>query len=212
MEDFQPDEIMLAVPQMYFLVKTIGPYEVYSRYNAEGYNIDYNFVTNLGQAHLEYSLEDGTHGNLANLNESIYFPVIRETTIEGEPRVSIMQQTIAPWDSHTVNSNIIYSNLSISSSSKISFGIGMDPGSWNGTYGAVFSILVQDDKGVHEIFSKYINPNKNIGDRPWQNYLVDLGEFAGKSISVFFVTNAGPSRSNAYGWACWSNPLLLTSH
>jgi hypothetical protein len=83
---------------------------------------------------------------------------------------------------------------------------------WNESDGALFKILVQDNGGINEMFTKYNNPNKNVEDRKWQDYLVDLDEFSGKSISVYFVKTPGPGGNNAYDWAYWSKPLMLESH
>lgn len=209
---FPPDEIMRLVPERYFFVRAIGFYQIYSKYDAEGYSFEYSFVENFGQALQKYSLEDGTQGNLLYLNESIYIPAVEELTINNNSRVAIKHIPIAPWDSHIVDSNLIYRNISISAGSKLSFGIAMGPDSWTkDTDGVTFKILVQDDGGIHEIFSKHINHHENIEDRKWQDFLVDLNEFSGKSVSIYFVTNPGPARNNAYDWSYWSNPLVLKS-
>jgi hypothetical protein len=209
MSEFPSDEIMRSVPERYFFVKNIGLYMIYSKYNAEGYSIEYNFTENLGQALQRYSLEDGTGGNLIELNESIYLTVVQRITINGDSRVAIMQQTIAPWDSHTVDSDLVYSNVAVSLGSKLNFSVAMHPDAWNKTDGVIFKVLVQNETGVHEIFSRYVNPPENIEDRNWLDYSVDLNEFAGESISFHFVTNPGPNRSNAYDWANWGNPLMV---
>jgi hypothetical protein len=212
MSSFPSDEIMRIVPSKYFLVKSIGLYQIYSKHNTEGYSKAYDFIENLAQAYQKYSLEDGTMGNLKELNESIYLPLVQEITINNESRVALMQHPIAPWDSHTVDSNFVYSNISISKGSKLSFGIGMDPYVWDkDTDGVMFKIQIQDDKGIHDVFSSYVNPSKNSADRRWQDYSLDLDEFSGKSVSIYFVTNPGPNRNNAYDWAYWSKPLLLES-
>jgi hypothetical protein len=209
MTGFQPDEIMRSVPEKYFFVKNIGLYAIYSKYDAEGYSIEYSFIENLPQALQRYTLDNGTQGNIADLNNSIYLPVVEQLTINNESRVAIKQHPIALLDSHTVYSNIIYDNISISPHSELSFGIGIDPSVWNGTDGVNFRILVQDDGGIHEIFSRYNDPAKNVEDRKWQDYLVDLSQFGNKSISIYFVTDPGPNGNNAYDWAYWSRPLLL---
>lgn len=212
MTGFQPDEIMRLVPEEYFFVKDIGLYAIYSKYNAQGYSIGYSFVENLSQALQKYSLDNGTQGNIKDLGEPIYLPVVEQKTINNETRVAIKQHPIAVLDSHTAYSNIIYGNLSISPNSKLSFGIGIDPDAWNKTEGVTFRILVLDDSGVHEMFSEYDDPKNSVEDRKWQDYLMDLNEFGNKSISIYFVTDPGPTHNNAYDWAYWSKPLVLESH
>jgi hypothetical protein len=212
MTGFQPDAIMRAVPEKYFFVKNIGLYAIYNKYNAEGYSIEYSFIENLPQALQRYTLDNGTQGNITDLNNPIYLPIVEQLTINNESRTAIKQHPIAVLDSHTVYSDIIYNNISISPHSKLSFGIGIDPSVWNETDGVDFRILVQDDGGIHEMFSSFNDPAKNVGDRKWQDYVVDLNQFGNKSVSVYFVTDPGPTGNNAYDWAHWSNPLLLEGH
>jgi 4-amino-4-deoxy-L-arabinose transferase-like glycosyltransferase len=212
MSEFPPDEIMRSFPGKYFFVKNIGFYAIYSKYNAEGYSMEYSFIENLPQAPQRYTLDNGTQGYIADLNEPVYLPVVEQITINNESRVAIKQHPIAVMDSHKVYSNIVYDNISILPHSELSFGIGIDPIVWNRTDGVVFKILVQDDGEIHEMFSRYNDPYKNVEDRKWQDYLVDLNQFGNKSISIYFVTDPGPNGNNAYDWAHWSNPLLLEGH
>lgn len=212
MTGFQPDAIMRAVPDKYFFVKNIGLYAIYSKYNAEGYSIEYSFIENLPQALLRYSLDNGTQGNITDLNNSIYLPLVEQLTINNDSRTAIMQQTIAPLDSHAVDSEFVYDNVSISPGSELSFGIAINPDAWTEEPdGVLFKVLVQDEAGVHQIFSKYINPHANTEDRTWEDFLLDLTEFSGENVSIYFVTNPGPNGNNAYDWAFWSEPLLLES-
>jgi hypothetical protein len=44
MSEFPPDEIMRSFPGKYFFVKNIGFYAIYSKYNAEGYSMEYSFI------------------------------------------------------------------------------------------------------------------------------------------------------------------------
>jgi hypothetical protein len=213
MSGFQPDEIMHIVPSKYFLVKSIGLYQIYSKYNAEGYSIGYSFIENFGQAYRRYSFENGTEGDMTDLNESIYLPFVQEITINNESRATISQPAIAPLDLHIVDSNLIYNNIPVSAGSKLSFGVAMNPDSWTkDTDGVLFKILVEDKAGTNEIFSKYVSPHENTEDRRWQDFQVDLNEFAGEKVSFYFVIDPGPNLNNAYDWAVWSNPLLLNSH
>jgi hypothetical protein len=212
MSGFPLDEMMRSVPERYFFVKDIGLYSLYSKYNFEGYRIEYNFAQNLGQALQRYSLEDGTGGNLSELTESFYLPIVRAIVANGDSRVAIKQIPINPWDSHTVDSELIYTKVPVLPGSKLSFGIGMDPDVWSkDTDGVVFKIQIQDDEGIHEIFSSYTNPNIDPADRRWQDYSLDLDKFSGKSVAIYFVTTPGPNHSNSWDWAYWSNPLVLES-
>lgn len=212
MTGFLPDEIMRVVPEEYFFVKNVGLYAIYGKYDAEGYSTEYNFGSNLPQALQEYSLANGTRGYLKDLfNAQIYLPVIEELTINNDSRIAIKQHPLPVMDSQTAYSNLVFGNISVSQNSKLSLGIGIDPSVWNSTDGVTFKILLQDDAGLHEVFSRFSNPKENVGDRRWQDYLLDMVEFVGKKVSVYFVTDPGPSGNNGFDWAYWSKPLLVES-
>jgi 4-amino-4-deoxy-L-arabinose transferase-like glycosyltransferase len=214
MTGFPPDEIMQCVPENYFFVKNIGLYAIYSKYNSEGYSIGYSFIENLPQSLQEYCLDNGTQGDIKNLaNSQTYLPIVEQITINNESRSGIKQNPIADWDSHVVDSNIIYGNISVSPHSELSFGIGINPAAWNNTGGVVFEIVVQNQQGEQaEIFSKYMSPNSNVEDRGWQDYQLNLNKFQNESVSIQFVTELGPGGNSTYDWAYWSNPLLLDGH
>lgn len=211
MNRFPPDEIMYYVPQRYFFATSIGSYVIYSKYNAEGYCINYSFIENFDQTNMKYALENGTQGNIYDLNEPIYHALLEQITISNESRMAIKQIPIASLNQQIVNSYLIYNDLPIPSNSTLSFGIALHPDAWTkNTDGALFEILVKDEEGLRKVFSKYVNPHENIEDRQWQDFVVNLEEFGGKTVSIYFLTNPGLNRNNAYDWAYWSTPLLLT--
>jgi 4-amino-4-deoxy-L-arabinose transferase-like glycosyltransferase len=211
MTGFRPDAIMQYVPERYFFVKNIGLYAIYSKYNAEGYSTEYSFIEKFSDALQKYSLDNGTQGDIQDLHDPIYVPVVEQLSINNQSRPAIRQQTVPLLDSQMVDSDLIYNNVTIPLGSKLGFGIAIHPDAWNKTDGVLFKVLVEDDASVHEVFSKYNNPLQNIEDRRWQDYTLSLDEYGGKTVSVYFVTNEGPSGNNACDWAYWSNPLLLES-
>jgi hypothetical protein len=61
--------------------------------------------------------------------------------------------------------------------------------------GVLFRVTVYDE----ELLSVNKDPNKNVADRGWHSYLIDLSEYAGETIDLYLKTNTGPRYSCAWG-------------
>lgn len=135
---------------------------------------------------------------------------MEKITVNGIGRDVIRQYPILRWNSHIADSYRIYDNVSIQPNSKLKFGIAMHQDSCvKDTDGVTYKILVEDEQGVQEVFSAYINPKENTEDRKWKDHMVNLSGYAGKIIKIYFATN--PKNHNAYDWSYRSEPLLLKS-
>ena len=85
----------------------------------------------------------------------------------------------------------------------MAFAIGILPEAWEKiAQGIKFDIdvLAQGEKDT--IFSRVLQPKRNIGDRGWHNFIVPLDKYAGKSVSITFSTS-GSGDDLSYGWAAW---------
>lgn len=74
--------------------------------------------------------------------------------------------------------------------------------------GVVFRVSVNDD----EILNLTINPYKNPSDRHWQDFTLDLSEYAGEKVRIFLKTNPGTSRHEDRNgdFPVWGEPRLIT--
>ncbi len=52
------------------------------------------------------------------------------------------------------------------------------------------------------IFSRVLQPKRNIGDRGWHNFIIPLEQFSGKTISIIFRTS-GSDEDLSYCWSAW---------
>jgi hypothetical protein len=92
----------------------------------------------------------------------------------------------------------------------LSFGLGIAPEAWDQPGdGVTFLIHVQSDAIDHTIFSKYIDPKKNVQDRRWYFETIDLSEYQGQTVKIILETQSGPDGDDRYDWAGWAAPKLI---
>jgi hypothetical protein len=97
--------------------------------------------------------------------------------------------------------------------SKLDFSIGLNPEVFLPEHGdgVTFRIvLLEQENRVEEIFSKYIDPKNRPCDRKWFDESVNLEKWAGKDVTLRFITTGGPSGDNSYDWAYWGDIQLTT--
>jgi anaerobic magnesium-protoporphyrin IX monomethyl ester cyclase len=87
--------------------------------------------------------------------------------------------------------------------------LGLNPDVWNKREGdAVRFIISLKYRGKkYELLSKSINPKFNVEDQKWHPVEIPLNEWAGKKVTLSFVTQADPY-DNSYSWAGWARPHL----
>ena len=214
------DPVMNNTLENYFYAKGIGGAYIFSKYNAEGEYMYYNFAEHFSEALKQYDLPDGEKGNTTSdfVNDAIFVPIVRTMTVNNGTRTAIFQHPF--WGNGSLvsgigNSYIVYQNITLPANPKLQFGISIDPYVWdkdaNQGDGALFEILVQSDSNVSTVFSQYINPRQSTVERKWFDYRIDLADYSNKSVDIFLVTNPGPKGDALDDWAIWSNPLLLNS-
>lgn len=144
-----------------------------------GYETVYNFIQNLSTAKIVCPPAIPVHEQSINVNST--------------PRKVIFAH--AP-------SEITYS-VNIEPGSSLAFAIGIMPGAWNKIpQGVKFDVEILCDGKTENIFSRVLQPKRNVGDRGWHNFIVPLGKFSGKTVSVIFNTT-GSGDDLSYGWSAW---------
>ena len=105
-------------------------------------------------------------------------------------------------------SQISYSLIIPPERASLQFSIGLLPDTWSPIKGdgVTFKILLENNKKEIEIFSKYIDPKNNTRDRQWFNESINLNQYAGKEITLKFVTDA--TLNNSFDWAAWGDIRL----
>jgi hypothetical protein len=105
----------------------------------------------------------------------------------------------------------------------LTFQIAMDPFSWiEAGDGVAFGVMVHPgpvlpdlepgdrlpEAGATLLWSTYIDPKRNPGDRRWHPVTLDLGAYSGCKITLVFSTSSGPADDSRYDWAGWGAPRL----
>ncbi len=94
------------------------------------------------------------------------------------------------------------------------FAIALAPDVWSPAMGdgVSFQVYVKSldpsDNGDF-VFQRYVNPKDNTTDRRWRNFLVDLSPWAGKTVHLSLITNAGPVGDWSFDWAGWAAPAIV---
>lgn len=90
------------------------------------------------------------------------------------------------------------------------FAIALSPETWSPQKGdgANFQLYVRDSSVSEDgqfVFIRYINPKDNPGDHRWRNFLVDLSPWAGKTVHLSLIIDAGPVGDWSFDWAGWAD-------
>jgi ABC-type polysaccharide/polyol phosphate transport system ATPase subunit len=87
--------------------------------------------------------------------------------------------------------------------SSLAFAIGILPAAWDKIpQGVKFDIEVVCDGVTDTIFSRMLQPKRNIGDKGWHNFVVSLEKYSGKTVVIIFSTS-GSGEDLSYGWSAW---------
>ena len=109
--------------------------------------------------------------------------------------------------------DIIYT-VDVPESGALRFAIAMSPEVWAPWMGdgASFQIYASNPRRLDAqfIFVRYVNPKLSPTDRRWRNFLVDLSPWAGQTINLTFITEAGPAGDWGFDWAGWAGMEVVS--
>jgi hypothetical protein len=145
----------------------------------DGYETAYDFIQNISEAKIE-----SVKG----------IPVESQTVeIQSTPRKVIFAH--AP-------SKITYT-ITVGQRPSLAFAIGILPAAWdNIPQGVKFDIEVFSDGIPDTIFSRVLQPKRNVSDRGWHNFLVSLGKYSNKTIFITLKTS-GSGEDLRFCWSAW---------
>jgi ABC-type polysaccharide/polyol phosphate transport system ATPase subunit len=146
---------------------------------SEGYKTVYNFIQSLSNA---------------KVIAPTTIPVCEQSIeINSTPRKVIFAHP---------PSEITYSVL-VPPESSLAFAIGIMPGAWDKIpQGVKFDIEILSYDIKESIFSRVLQPKRNIGDRGWHNFVIPLERFSEKTVLIRFITS-GSGDDLSYGWSAW---------
>jgi hypothetical protein len=125
-----------------------------------------------------------------------------DATIAGETKRAIA----------TKDSSRIAWRVTVPENAWISLSAGLTEDAWTiEGDGVLFRVSVHDD----ELLNVVINPYADPSARKWQDFMLDLSEYAGETVGIYLKTNASPpvppGQNNKNGdFAVWGNPRIVT--
>jgi hypothetical protein len=124
---------------------------------------------------------------------------VGETTLAGvtKPSLRAKENTRIAWDVTVPDRAWLYLSAGLQEEAWQVAGDGM-----------VFRVSINDD----ELLNVVINPHGDDSQRRWQDYALDLSEFAGEQVKVFLKTNTSvPGKNNTDGdLGAWGAPRIVT--
>ena len=75
--------------------------------------------------------------------------------------------------------------------------------------GVQFDVYLRDGRATYRLYSEYIDPKNNPGDRRWFDASTPLDRWAGQTVTLTFATGVGPQGNADYDWAGWGNPRII---
>jgi hypothetical protein len=142
---------------------------------------------------------------------------LNKARIKNQPAIPVQEQVIqvnsAPRKVIFAHppSEITY-EVTLETGSSLAFAIGILPKAWDKiSQGIKFDIDVIEGGENENIFSRVLQPKRNIGDRGWHNFILPLEKYAGKSISITFSTS-GSGDDLSYCWAAWGWSKIIKTN
>jgi hypothetical protein len=125
-------------------------------------------------------------------------------TLDGVPRRTLYQHP-----AYSGTSRVAYS-VPIGKGYLLDLAIATAPESWQQPGdGVTFAVYVEAGQGVRQLFSAYIDPKQDVTARRWQPTTLDLGPYAGQTVTITLETGAGLAGDYRYDWAGWGAPRGL---
>jgi ABC-type polysaccharide/polyol phosphate transport system ATPase subunit len=161
------------------------------------------------RAYIEGTLIE--HGEMVSGDYTTVYNFIQNlkaAEVISHPMIPVCERTI---ELNSIPRKIIFAHapsqltysLTIEQGSFMGFAIGILPEvSDKIPQGVKFDIDIVSDGKQENIFSRVLQPKRNIGDRGWHNFLLSLDTYAGKEVSMIFRTS-GSGDDLSYGWSAW---------
>jgi hypothetical protein len=138
--------------------------------------------------------------------EASYYKKHANLRIGSESMLAIFEHPQGP-----TGTTIVYEDVNIHKSSRLEFSIGLEETTWDKSEsdGVTFEIYLHDpiSNTTQEIFSQTLDPVHAAKDRGWLHFEISLEKYAGKDVSVQFITR--PNENGYYDWAWWGDPRIL---
>ena len=144
---------------------------------------------------------------------------IVDAAIGGQTKKSILVKDPAQATGGLTASRLVYS-LTVPENARLKIDLGILEAGWTVPGdGVLFRVLLAPSNlPPEEILNHPINPNGNPGDRRWHEVDLDLSEYAGETVELFFNTNStlpvargqAPRDDRNGDLAVWGTPRIVT--
>jgi hypothetical protein len=188
------------------LINNIGSIIIetdHPEYYAESFTVDFTGIP--------HTLQDGD--NLLITHPMTFKTVVFQEAhpsysfkkINGDEKIAFFEHAMDGGSAIEIN------NVSIGNISVLRFATAMDPEIWSPDKGdgVEYRVHVLSAQGDDLVFSRYLDPKNNPGERKWNEYSVDLSDYSGQNVTLVFSTLPGPGNDPAWDWAWWGDPVIL---
>jgi hypothetical protein len=103
------------------------------------------------------------------------------------------------------------SNVHLPENPALLMSVAVHPAVWTEwrSDGAVFQVRVSEAGKTTTVFSKMLNPVHVSLDRRWNDVVIDLQAFGGKTVDVLFDALPGPAGDDYADWCLWGEPRVV---
>jgi hypothetical protein len=106
--------------------------------------------------------------------------------------------------------SVAFPPVRASADAVLTFKIGLNEEAWSKDGDGVEFIVhvARANTAKTKVFSRYVDPTHNPGDRRWIDARVPLSRFGNEEIGIIFETHPGPAFDRRYDWSVWAEPRL----
>jgi ABC-type polysaccharide/polyol phosphate transport system ATPase subunit len=177
----------------------------------------YALIADRERAYTEGTLNE--HGEVPREECTTIYDFIRnlpEATIECAPGIPVHPQTV---EIQSKPRNVILAHppskityiVPVRPESLLAFAIGILPAAWDKIpQGVKFEIEIESDGTAEILFSRVLQPKRNIGDQGWHNFLIALEKYSEKTVIMTFSTS-GSGEDLSYCWSAWGWGKIVQS-
>lgn len=106
-----------------------------------------------------------------------------------------------------------FPSIRVSREAILTFKVGVMDQAWDKPGdGVEFTVFVErPNDSQTKVFSRYIDPKHNPGDRRWFDERIPLRKFGDQDVRVTLATGPGPANDFTDDWAVWIEPQIVLS-
>jgi len=143
-------------------------------------------------------------------NRAVTMRLVDETLVKVENwEINGIQKEVLFVHPSTSGTTTLVYPIKIPSGAVLVSDLALAPESWPSEGdGVTFLIYLENDSGIHLLYSRYVDPKHHQQDQTWIPVMVDLSRFSGQLVRVIFSVNSGPAGDARFDWSGWANPRI----